>query len=149
MEVQGKIIFAFDVVTGMAKATGNPWKKRDYVLETHDQFPRKIAFDMFGDKVDQYPLAVGDEIVLSFDIESREYNGRWYTNIRGWKAEKVVPGQPQGGYPQGGYQAPAAPPAYGAGDPFGNNMGAAQPMQPAAAPAPVAAPASNPDDLPF
>ena len=64
-------------------------KKREYVLETQEQYPKKVHFDFFGERADQYPLAVGDTIKLSFDIESREYNGRWFTSIRGWKADKV------------------------------------------------------------
>ena len=75
MEVEGKVIQFIGERTGVSKA-GNPWKVKEYVLETKDNFPRKIAFDFFGDKADQYPLNVGDEIVLSFDIESREYQGR-------------------------------------------------------------------------
>ena len=88
MEISGKIILAFEEVSGTSKA-GNAWKKREYVLETQEQFPKKIHFDFFGERADQYPLSVGDTIRLSFDIESREYNGRWFTSIRGWKAEKV------------------------------------------------------------
>ncbi len=88
MEITGKIILALPEMSGTSKA-GNAWKKREYVLETQEQYPRKVHFDFFGDKADQYPLSVGDTIVLSFDIESREYNGRWFTSIRGWKAEKT------------------------------------------------------------
>ena len=88
MEVEGKVIQFIGERSGMSKA-GNPWKTKEYVLETKENFPRKIAFDFFGDKADQYPLNVGDEIRLSFDIESREYQGRWYTSIRGWKSESL------------------------------------------------------------
>lgn len=88
MEVTGKIIVALPEMSGTSK-TGNAWKKREYVLETQDQFPKKVHFDFFGERADQYPLSVGDTIKLSFDIESREYNGRWYTSIRGWKADKI------------------------------------------------------------
>lgn len=88
MEVKGKIIQKFDLQSGTSKA-GNPWKKQNYLLETLDSFPRKIYFDFFGDRADQYPLEVGDMITLSFDIECREYQGRYYTDIRGWKAEKM------------------------------------------------------------
>lgn len=118
MEVEGKVIQFIGERTGVSKA-GNPWKVKEYVLETKDNFPRKIAFDFFGDKADQYPLNVGDEIVLSFDIESREYQGRWFTSIRGWKSEPATgaqataPGAPQ----YGATAAPAAsapiPPAVG------------------------------------
>ena len=88
MELIGKIILALPEASGTSKA-GNAWKKREYVLETSESFPKKVFFDFFGDRADQYPLSVGHEIRLVFDIESREYNGRWYTSIRGIKAEPV------------------------------------------------------------
>ncbi len=122
MEIKGKIIQKLDLVSGTSKA-GNEWKKQEYVLETEDAYPKKVFFDFFGDKADQFPLNIGDSITLSFDIESREFNGRWYTSIRGWKAEK------------GG--ATTASPAY---------AGAPAPT----APAPDFAPADGEsDDLPF
>ena len=99
MEISGKIILALPEMSGTSKA-GNAWKKREYVLETQEQFPKKIHFDFFGERADQYPLSVGDTIRLSFDIESREYNGRWFTSIRGWKAEKDDASAPvNAGYP--------------------------------------------------
>lgn len=88
MEIKGKIIQKFPLQSGTSKA-GNPWKKQNYLLETLDSFPRKIYFDFFGDRADQFPLEPGDLINLSFDIECREYQGRYYTDIRGWKAEKI------------------------------------------------------------
>lgn len=92
MEVQGKIILKLPLESGTSKA-GNPWKKQKYVLETiNEPYPKKVHFDFFGDRADQYPLEVGDTVTLSFDIESREFNGRWYTDIRGWKAEKMQAG---------------------------------------------------------
>lgn len=126
MEITGKIIVALPEVTGVAKSSGNPWKKREYVLETQETYPKKVHFDFFGERADQYPLAVGDEITLSFDIESREYQGRWYTSIRGWKAEKVAASN-------------AAGPVAGVpGDPFANMP-----------PAPPMVESSANDDLPF
>ncbi len=83
MEIKGKIILALPEISGTSKASGNPWKKREYVLETQETYPKKVHFDFFGEKADQFPLSVGDDITLSFDIESREYQGRWYTSIRG------------------------------------------------------------------
>lgn len=99
MEITGKIILALPEQSGVSKA-GNQWKKREYVLETLENYPKKVHFDLFGDRADQYPLNVGDQIVLSFDINSREFNGRWYTSISGWKVEKSdgtsgAPVQPQ------------------------------------------------------
>lgn len=120
MEVSGKIIVALPEVSGTSRA-GNAWRKREYVLETQETYPKKIYFSFFGDRADQYPLAVGDEITLSFDIDSREYNGRWYVEIRPWKAEKKGAAQapvqnfgpaPQmpGGYAQPQTGAPVPPP---------------------------------------
>ena len=89
MEVVGKIILKLPLQSGVSQA-GNNWKKQEYVLETEVSYPKKVHFDFFGDKADQFPLNVGDRVRLSFDIESREYNGRWYTSIRGWKAEAAA-----------------------------------------------------------
>ncbi len=121
MEIKGKIIYALPEMTGTSKA-GNAWKKREYVLETQDTYPKKVHFDFFGERADQYPLNVGDVITLSFDIESREYMGRWYTSIRGWKAEHEqasapVAAPPAAGTDMGGFPAP--PPI--GGTPAGGN----------------------------
>ncbi|MGN0219694.1 MAG: DUF3127 domain-containing protein [Muribaculaceae bacterium] len=94
MEITGKIILALPEQSGVSKA-GNSWKKKEYVLETLDTYPKKVHFDFFGEKADQFPLSVGQTVKLSFDIESREYNGRWFTSIRGWKAEAADQQQPQ------------------------------------------------------
>ncbi|MDE6497576.1 MAG: DUF3127 domain-containing protein [Muribaculaceae bacterium] len=109
MEVIGKIIFELPEQSGVSKS-GNQWHKREYVLETEDTYPKKIHFDFFGERADQYRLAVGQRVRLSFDIESREFNGRWYTSIRGWRAEPAdaAPAAPQQPA-QAGYAAPAAP----------------------------------------
>ncbi len=106
MEVEGKIIQFIGERNGTSKA-GNPWKVKEYVLETKENYPRKIAFDFFGDRADQFPLNVGDEIRLSFDIESREYQGRWFTSIRGWKSEPLAAAAPAPAY-----GAPTAPGAF-------------------------------------
>jgi len=133
MEIKGKIIQKLPPMSGTSKA-GNAWNKQEYVLETQDAYPRKVFFDFFGERANQYPLEVGDVVTLSFDIESREFNGKWYTSIRGWKAERETATAPQ--------QPAAAAPAPGVG-------------QPATGPAPTgpatdfAAGAGNEDDLPF
>ncbi|MCH5219495.1 MAG: DUF3127 domain-containing protein [Muribaculaceae bacterium] len=116
MEIIGKITHAFPEVSGVSKA-GKNWRKREYVLETQESYPQKIFFDFFGDKADQFPLEVGQTVRLSFDISSREYNGRWFTSISAWRAEQVdpqtVPQQPtEQPYPASSnpYNAPTIPP---------------------------------------
>ena len=107
MEVVGKIILKLPLQSGVSQA-GNNWKKQEYGLETEDSYPKKVHFDFFGDKADQFPLNVGDRVRLSFDIESREYNGRWYTSIRGWKAEAAAAAAAAEGPQQGPAVAAAA-----------------------------------------
>ena len=137
MEIVGRIIVALPEMSGTSKA-GNPWKKREYVLETQENYPKKVHFDFFGERADQYPLNVGDFIKLSFDIESREYNGRWFTSIRGWNSEPATADAP-GAMPAPGQAFPDPVPPVGYGAPAAGGYQAAPAM-----PAP-----SQTDDLPF
>lgn len=86
MEVKGKVIQLLPMQSGMGKK--GQWKKQEFIIETQAQYPKKICLSAWGDKVDQYKLAVGDMVSVSVDLESREYNGRWYTEARAWKLEK-------------------------------------------------------------
>lgn len=87
MEIKGKIIAVLPEVSGTS-SKGNSWKKRDYVLEnTEGQFPRRVAFTCFGENADKIQLSVGQEVNMYFDIDSREWNGRWYTDIRCWRCD--------------------------------------------------------------
>jgi hypothetical protein len=86
-KIQGRIILALPETGGTGK-TGNPWKKQEFVLETADNYPKKILFTLWGDKIDQYALREGEQVTAFIDIESREYNGRWYTDLKAWKVEK-------------------------------------------------------------
>ena len=90
MEVSGKIIQVLPLQSGISKTSGNPWQLQAYVLETQEQYPRKVHFEIFGeDRIKNNACEMDELVTVSFDIESREYNGRWFTSVRGWKAEKV------------------------------------------------------------
>ncbi len=153
MEVIGKIIHKLPLQQGTSKA-GTAWSKQEYVLETiNEPYPKKVHFDFFGERANQYPLNEGDVITLSFDIDSHEFNGRWFTNIRGWKAVPYDPAQVQPQAQPGGM--PMAQPQYGAPQQYAPTSAAPAPA-PTAAPAPAAGPAPAPDlgqttedDLPF
>jgi len=86
MEIKGKIVNVLPLQQGEGK--NGPWKKQEYIIETTDKFPRKVCFSLWGDKVDQFVLNEGDEAEVMFDLESREYNGRWYTDVKAWKVVK-------------------------------------------------------------
>lgn len=90
MEITGRIIAVLPEQGGISK-TGNEWKKQEYVLETHDQYPKKVCFQLFGaDRIAQAAIQPGEELTVFFDIESREYQGRWFTNINAWKVERPM-----------------------------------------------------------
>lgn len=84
MEITGKVIAVLDIQSGTSK-TGNEWKKQDFVIETSEQYPRKVCFTLFN-KVDICP-AIGSVVTVSFVIESHEYNGRWFTQVSAWNVK--------------------------------------------------------------
>ncbi|MCM1369409.1 MAG: DUF3127 domain-containing protein [Candidatus Amulumruptor caecigallinarius] len=83
MEIEGVIIMDIPLVEGVSKA-GNPWKKKEWVLETPGQYPKKVCFNTFGERCDTLRFEVGKSYVVSVDLESREFNGRWYTDVRAY-----------------------------------------------------------------
>lgn len=87
MELKGKVIQLLPAQSGMGKK--GPWKKQEFILETQSQYPKKVCLSTWGDKIDQFGVAEGDLLNVSVDLESREYNGRWYTEARAWKIEKA------------------------------------------------------------
>lgn len=88
MELVGKIVAVLPEQSGIGK-NGNPWKVQAYVLETLEQYSRKVHFEIFGeDRIKQNPCAIDQLVTISFDIESREFNGRWYTSIRAWRVQQ-------------------------------------------------------------
>ena len=141
MELEGKIARKLTVQTGTS-ARG-AWSKQEFVLEYQEgNFPTQVCMNVWGDdkvrELDKYQ--VGDKVKISFNLSSREYNGRWYTDVRAWRIE---PAGAQQSAPAGGYAAPAS--SYSA--PAGTQ---AAPMP--SAPLPTADDMSSPlddSDLPF
>jgi len=86
MELEGKIILVNQLQSGQGK--NGTWKKQEYIIETKSQYPKKVCVTVWGDKIDQFNLNQNEDVTLSIELESREYNGRWYTDVRAWKAEK-------------------------------------------------------------
>ena len=87
MEIQGKIIAALPEKSGVS-ARGE-WKSQTYVIETQGQYPKKLAFDVFGaDRITQFNLQVGDIATVFFDFDAHEYNGRWFNSVRAFNVEK-------------------------------------------------------------
>ena len=129
LELEGKIIRKLNVQSGVS-ARGN-WSKQEFIIEYQEgNFPSQACFNVWGeDKVkDLERFQIGDSVKVSFNISSREYNGRWYTDLRAWRLDSA------------GEAASAAAPAQAPAQP------AAQPAQ---TQAPQAADSQDDDDLPF
>ncbi len=89
LSVKGKIEQILKPESGTSRA-GKEWTKQEFVIETDEQYPRKVCFTLFGEKTSLIDgLAAGQEVEVSFNMESREYNGRWFHNINAWKIDKV------------------------------------------------------------
>ncbi len=133
MDLQGKIIAALPARSGVS-ARGE-WKAQDFVVETHDQYPKKMVFSVFGDdRLQRFNIQIGDEVMVAFDIDAHEYNGRWFNSIRAFDVRKVDPASVGA---TGAAPAPFAAPA--------------QPAESAAPQAPFAGSQEegSADDLPF
>ena len=116
MEFTGKIIAILQPRGGVSK-TGNEWKSQEYVIENHDQYPRKMCFDVFGaDKIEQFNIQMGEELTVSFDVDARQWQDRWFNSIRAWKVERVGAGAPMTPGAPVPPPAPTAAPEFIAGD---------------------------------
>lgn len=87
MDIKGRVIQLLALQTGEGK--NGAWKKQDFVIETEGQYPKKVCISAWGDKINESALQIGNDVNVSFDIESREYNGRWYTDVKAWKIESL------------------------------------------------------------
>ncbi|HEV7349132.1 DUF3127 domain-containing protein [Telluribacter sp.] len=87
MELTGQVVSLLPEVSGQGK--NGTWRKQEFILEIPSQYPRKVCITMWGDKIDQFNLKEGDNVTASIDVESREYNQRWYTEVKAWKVEKA------------------------------------------------------------
>ena len=86
LEIKGKIIEVLPEKSG--QSANGEWRKQEYVLETDANYPKKICFMAWGDKIREFDLKQGEAVEVSVDLESREYNGRWYTDVKAWKVSK-------------------------------------------------------------
>lgn len=138
MEISGKIIVATEVRSGQSARTGNNWMAQDFVIETHEQYPRRCVFSVFGeDRLKEFNIKPGEELTVYFDIDAHEYNGRWFNNLRAWKVERGVAPGADASAPYASAPATSAP-------------AAAAPVSDAfVAPAPPTSGDGAKDDLPF
>lgn len=95
LQIKGKIQQILKPESGVSRI-GKDWKKQEFILESNEQFPKKICFSILNDKLSLLEkVKPGDEVEVFFNLESRDYNGKWYHNINVWKLEKVSSDQSQ------------------------------------------------------
>ncbi len=87
MELNGKIIQLLPEKSG--ESARGPWRKQEYILETNGEYPKKVCFMAWGDKIDEFAIKEGENIKVSIDLESREYNDRWYTDVKAWRVSRT------------------------------------------------------------
>lgn len=86
LEISGKILKMMPEVTGQGK--NGQWVKQEFVIETREQYPKKVCMSAWGDKVKELKkFSSGDDVQVAFNVESREYNERWYTDLRIWRIQ--------------------------------------------------------------
>lgn len=85
MEMTANLVQLLPMQTGQGK--NGQWKKQEFIVETEGTYPKKVCVEVWGDKINESVLRPGNKVKLSFDVESREYNGRWYTSVKAWKVE--------------------------------------------------------------
>ncbi|SMO78925.1 DUF3127 domain-containing protein [Fodinibius sediminis] len=86
LQIKGTVKKILEEQSGTGK--NGPWRKRDFILETGGQYPKKVCITQWGDQIDQANVEEGEELVAHIDIQSREYKGNWYTDVKAWKIEK-------------------------------------------------------------
>lgn len=114
-EISGQIIAVLPTRSGKS-ARGTEWSSQTAVIETKEQYPKKVAFDVMGaDRIAQFNLQVGEYVTVSYDVEAREYNGKWWNSVRAWNVVRVSQQQqayqqPPQQQQQSAYQQPQQPP---------------------------------------
>lgn len=129
MELQGKIIVVLPERSGVSQR-GNQWRSISYVLETQEQYPKKLAFDVTNDKIDQLNIQLGEILTVQFDINAREYNGRWFNSVNAWNVIRQTQQAPAQGVGFSGNVQSSAQAAQQAMASSANAAGVANPMNP-------------------
>ena len=106
MELEGKVIQYLGETGGTSNA-GKPWKKKEWIVETFGQYPKKVKVQCFGTRAETINLEPGKDYVLSIDLESREYQGRWYTDVTVYRYNEYAGPGPLGGQQPPIYNNPA------------------------------------------
>ena len=87
MKATLKLIKKMPQIVGNGK--NGIWIKNELIFETTDNYPKKVCISVWGDKINITEFIEGDTYAVDFDIESKEYNGKWFTDLKAWKIEGI------------------------------------------------------------
>lgn len=97
MILEGKVIKLIEVKEGVSKTSGNAWKLAQYLIDTttNPQYPKQAVVEVFGeDRINELSLIPDEQVRLNVEVDSREFNGKWYTSVRAWGRAEEYDAQP-------------------------------------------------------
>ena len=107
LEITGQVIELLDVQSGTGK--NGEWRKQEFILEIPGQYPKQVCVVQWGDNIDKFGIQTGETVTAHIDLQSREYNGRWYTDVKAWRIDPPEGGEADGPPAQAGEPWPEPP----------------------------------------
>ena len=86
LQIVGNVTQILEEQSGTSK--NGPWRKQDFILETEGQYPKQVCITQWGDNIEKFGVQEGERLTVHIDLQSREYNGRWYTDVKAWRVER-------------------------------------------------------------
>ena len=111
LRITGKVTQILEEQSGEGR--NGPWRKQEFILQTEGDYPKDVCIIQWGDNIDQFAIQEGERLTAHIDVQSREFKGRWYTDVKAWRIEREAGGPPQGqgGVGEGDQPQPAGPSA--------------------------------------
>lgn len=94
LKITGRVIEVLEEQSGTGR--NGPWRKQDFILETDGQYPNQVCVTQWGDNIEKFAVEQGEELTVHIDLRSREYQGRWYTDVKAWRVERKEEAGPSG-----------------------------------------------------
>lgn len=86
LSITGTVVQVLEEQSG--ESANGPWRKQEFILETQGQYPKQVCVVQWGDKIDEFAVQEGETLTAHIDIQSREFKGRWYTDVKAWRIER-------------------------------------------------------------
>jgi hypothetical protein len=90
LEITGKVLDILPEQSGTSR--NGDWRKQEFILEIPGQYPKQVCVVQWGENIDKFAITAGETLTAHIDLQSREYNGRWYTDVKAWKVERQSEG---------------------------------------------------------